>query len=407
MSVLFRERRDDAASLIAGHRRSTWTAAGVTVNDESAHRHSAVWACRAAIAEAVQQLPLEESTRSSGGMVRRDPPAMFDEPQVGVPWASWVWAQAWTLAGQGKAYAWVELGRGGEPVGLSLVDPSSVRWQFARRSKSWLTFVDNEPVDRWPRGALWHCPLYVTAARPDGMSPVEFHAESIGVGLAAQEFGARFFGDGGHPTMVGSTDHDPGAEGAKALKARLLDIMRGNRELLILPKSMKLDRWQVNPDESQFLETMRYSGEDVARIFGVPPSKIALAVSGSSVTYQNVADQNDAWRVGGLARYVTPLESALSTLLPGGRDRVLRFNFDGFLRANQAARFVNYKTATEIGSLSGTPLLTVNEMRRLERLAPLAGGDEFKPAVKPDPVQVRSAQLSLPLIEVPDENSAS
>lgn len=403
MSLLFRERRDDSARVISdlGLLRRQSTRSGQRVSSDDALRHSTVWACRAAVAEALQQLPVEEQSRRGGQMVRRDAPPLFYSPAPGWTWEAWIWAQAWDMAAEGKCYAWVPgVDSRGMPTALVPVDGAEVRWEWVQRDKRWRVIYAEEEVQLWPRGQLWHCPLYVTARHPYGMSPIAYHAETIGVGLAAQEFGARFFGDGGHPTMVATLETNPGEEGAKAVKAKLLDAMRGNREPIILPKGLDLKKWQVSPDESQFLNTMRYSGEDVCRIFGVPPSKVALAVSGQNVTYTNVADANADWRVSGLARYVNPLEAGLSTLLPAGANRVIRFNFEGFLRADEVKRFDAYTKAAAIGTHAGTPLLTVNEMRAREGLPPLNGGDEFRPPKAPEPVQTRSAaQLALPGIE--------
>lgn len=399
MSVLFsRERRDDASRLITdASMRRMGTRSGQRVSPDDALRHSTVWACRAAVAEALQQLPVEEQTRRNGQMVRRDPPGLFAAPAPGWTWEAWVWAQAWDLSAEGKCYAWIpDIDSRGMPTALVPVDVNEVTWQWVQGEKRWKVLYGREEVQLWPRGPLWHCPLYVTARHPYGLSPIAYHAETIGVGLAAQEFGARFFGDGGHPTMVATMDSDPGEAGAKALKAKLLDAMRGNREPVFVPKGLKLEKWQVSPDESQFLATMRYSGEDVCRIFGVPPSKVALAVSGQNVTYSNVSDANADWRVSGLARYVNPLEAALSTLLPSGANRVIRFNFDGFLRADQGKRFDSYLKAAQIGTASGTPLMSVNEMRAEEGLSPVDGGDDFRPPVRAaEPVAQRSEPANI------------
>jgi HK97 family phage portal protein len=229
----------------------------------------------------------------------------------------------------------------------------------------------------WPSGRLWHCPLYTQPGSPVGMSPIAAHAEAIGIGLAATEFGARFFGDGGHPTMIVRPATDPGDDGAKSLKEKLMGIMQGNREIVVIPQSIELERVQIAPNESQFLDTIQASGQDVARIFGVPPGKVGLSISGQNVTYTNTAAGNAEWRTSGLSRYMIPLEAGLSRLVPNGSRRVLRFNLDAFLRADLSARAAFYKTAAEIGNLAGVPLLQVNEMRSEEGLEPLPGGDEF------------------------------
>jgi len=396
MSLLFKEKRDLAALEIIAARDSYRTHSGMPVTDETAERHSAVWACRAAIAEALQQLPVEEVQTKAGKTVRTAPPELFYDPAPGWTWEQWIWAQAWAMSGQGKCYAYIATNdRAGFPTSLVPVDPCDVVWTWMRRDKRWKITVCGVEELRWPLGRLWHCPLYVSTDCPEGMSPIRNHAESIGVGLAAQKFGAQFFGDGGHPTMLIAPESDPGDIGAKALKAKILAALSGNREPIVVPQSTKLIPWQVAPNESQFLETMRYSGEDVARVFGVPPSKIALSVSGSDITYQNVADMNAAWRVSGLSRYVVPFESALSRLVPAASARTIRFNFNAFLRSDLSKRFEAYKTAAEIGDIAGTPLLMVNEMRNDEGLAPLPGGDAFTRKTTPAAVQSRQLELAL------------
>jgi len=391
-------RRDDASKLIRDRSTRRNTRAGVFVDDAAALRHSAVWASLSAIAEAVQQLPLDEvRVTGDGSSVRRRPPAVFYQPTADLPWETWIWQQAWSLAAHGRCYALVtSIDRDGWPRTLAPVASADVVWRKDRTTGEWTVHVGGSPESLWPLGRLWHCPLYVTDDAPWGLSPIAHHAESIGVGLAAQRFGAQFFGDGGHPTMTVTTDKDPGDAGARALKAKIVGVLSGNREPLIVPAGVKLDRWQVNPDESQFLNTMRYSGEDVARIFGVPPGKIGLAVSGQNVTYSNADTANADWRVSGLSRYIVPLEACLSRLVPAGASRTLRFNFDAFLRSDLGARAAFYKTAADIGDVAGTPLLTVNEMRNAEGLPPIAGGDTFARRGAPVAVQSRERLTDVP-----------
>lgn len=396
MSLLFKEKRDLAALEIIAAREGYRTSSGVPVTDETAERHTAVWACRAAIAEALQQLPVEEVRSKAGQTIHGTPPPVFYDPAPGWTWEQWIWAQAWAMSGQGKCYAYIAtVSASGWPTSLVPVDPCDVDWRWIRTEKRWKITVCGQEEKRWPAGRLWHCPLYVTTDCPEGMSPIRHHAESIGVGLAAQKFGAQFFGDGGHPTMVVTSEKDPGATAAKDLKEKVMGALRGNREPIVVPSYVKLQQWQVAPNESQFLETQRYSGEDVARVFGVPPSKIGLSVSGSDITYQNVSDANAAWRVAGLSRYVLPFESALSRLVPAAAARTIRFNFNGFLRSDLSARATWYKTAAEIGEISGTPVLTTNEMRNEEGLAPLPGGDDFVRKQAPQMTQTRQLELAL------------
>ena len=360
-------------------RQRSSTYSGQTVTADRAERHSAVWASLSAISETLIGLPLdEEVVQPDASFLRRDPPDVFYQPTPDLSWETWIWMQSWSLASHGRCNSLVtSIDKTGMPSTLVPVADSEVEWKWHKPTKMWVTKVSGEEMKRWPLGPLFHIGLYVKPGCPQGMSPIRNHAESIGVGLAAQQFGAQWFGDGGHPTVLVKTAKDPGVKGAAAILAKLKEATAGSREPIIVPSGTELERWQVSPDESQFLETMRYSGEDVARILGVRPGKIGLATSGSNVTYANITDANADWKMSGLLRYTRTFESALSRLTTGGRSRRLRFNYNEFLRPDAAARAAIYKVFADIGSLSGTPVMLTNEMRAVEGMRPLPGGDQF------------------------------
>jgi HK97 family phage portal protein len=393
MSIFKRSAHSDIAEYGT---RGRSTHSGQIITSDKAHRHSAVWASLSAISEAIVGLPVEEVVRSrtdgKTNLSFRPAPNLFFEPAPGMTWQTWIWQQVWTLAGRGRCYAMLtNFDARGWPTEMVPVPDDAVEWTYVKRTNTWVVKLGGEEVKLWPRGPLWHCPLYVMPGKPQGMSPIAHHAETIGVGLAAQEFGARFFGDGGHPTMVVQSDKDPGPKGAIALKELIMSVLSGNREPIVLPKGTTMQPWQVAPNESQFLETMRYSGEDVARIFGVPPGKIGLAISGQNVTYSNTETANADWRVSGLTRYVAPLEASLSRLIPSGQDRQIRFDFKAFMRSDMAARAAAYKIYAEIGALTGTPVMFPNEMRADEGLVPVPGGDAFvRVPPQPTPPATRS-----------------
>jgi len=171
VSLFFRaERRSDSADLIARDPRSRGrsTSAGVFVDEAASLRHSAVWASLSAIAEAVQQLPLDEvRANADGTTVRRRPPAVFYQPTPDLPWETWIWQQAWALAASGRCYALVtSVDAGGWPRTLVPVGSSDVVWKMNRLTGAWDITVGGSAEQLWPLGRLWHCPLYVTDSAP-------------------------------------------------------------------------------------------------------------------------------------------------------------------------------------------------------------------------------------------------
>ena len=84
-----------------------------------------------------------------------------------------------------------------------------------------------------------------------------------------------------HPTSIIAPERDPGTEGQKALKARVMEAVSGsNREPIVLPQSVKWTQMQVNPEDSQFIELMRLTDEQVCRYMGTPPEEVGIALAG-------------------------------------------------------------------------------------------------------------------------------
>ena len=125
------------------------------------------------------------------------------------------------------------------PPGKVQVRPAGKRVEF---------YVDEVQHRLWPLGDLWHVPAYTMPGHLLGMSPIAYHALSIGVGLASEKFGADFFQDGGHPTAIVGIEGNPTDEQARTLKEKLLNLTRGNRELLVMPEATTYTPMQVNPE---------------------------------------------------------------------------------------------------------------------------------------------------------------
>ena len=138
---------------------------------------------------------------------------------------------------------------------------------------------------------------------------------------------------------------------------------------------LRYERIQVNPEEAQFLDSQRFTVEQVARIYGVFPEMIGGATSGSNVTYANREQRAADFLTFGLSPYLVALEDGLSMLVP--RPQRVRFNLDSVLRSDLKTRY----EAHAIGIESG--FLTVDEVRQIEDRPPLP---ETEPAMPDQPV---------------------
>lgn len=382
--------------------------AGIAVNPDTAMRHAAWWACMELVAGVGSSLPLDEFRKVGSEQIEMPLSALFADPDpdpsiTAVAWRAQILRSA---VSRGNAYAELIGPAGGTPTGAVTINPDAVEWRLEKLPSggySWQVYVDKVRRNRWPLGDLWHFPLFLQPGSPVGLSPVQYHRNAIGGALAAQQFGQQFFDKAGLPSVLLQSPVDLTEEQAKALKAKVIDATRGTRQPLVLPSDIQYTKISISPDDSQFLDTQRYGVEEIARIvLGGFVELVGGAVSGGgSITYANREQRMADFIALSLApRYLVPLESALSALVPRGR--YVKHNVDALLRADLQGRFNAYKLNAEIASLMGGAPYTVNDMRRLENRAPLLGFDDFPVAPEPqfapvpaDPAASRADMLAL------------
>jgi HK97 family phage portal protein len=347
---------------------------GADVSPDSSLRHDAVWSCRTRIAQDVSMMPVDVVRYVNG--TRQDvslAPQIIAAPSVFASPMDWRYQVIDSWLGWGNAWGIVTARtvNGLYPTRIELQNPSSV---VARDSPDGPKFFVNK-VEHFlfPVGDLWHVPAYTAPGSLLGLSPIAYHRLSISTGLEAQRFGNGFFQDGGHPNAIVGVEGTPTEDQAKSLKDKLLGITRGNRELIVLPKSTTYTQLSVNPDDSQFIETMRYSVEQVCRIFGEDPADHGASAGGSSLTYANRSDA-DLARFKRRQFWVTKLQDALTALIP--RPQVVKLNTASSLMMTTKERHEVHKLRLD------SQTVTINEVRKIEDEPPF--GPEFDvPGIPP------------------------
>lgn len=342
-------------------------------------RHSAVWACVRLIAGVGSTLPVDQFRTVGGEQSQMELAQVLADPSTEVSPSVWRY-QLWSsLLLAGNAYGLItEFTASGFPRRIDILSPGDVTWHD--EGGRWVTKVRNQPVDRWPVGRLWHAPMFAAPGQPFGLSPISFAAKSINSGLAAEDFGGEFFTGGGHPSSIIYSEQQLTPEQAEGVKEKFVDATKG-REPAVFGSGLKHEQIQINPTDSQFLDTQRFTVEQIARIYGVFPEMIGAATSGSSVTYANREQRAADWLTYGLVPYLVPVEESLSSLIP--RPQRVKANVSAVLRSDLKTRYESYALAAQIGTAAGAPLLTVNEMRDFEDLPPVDGGDLFAPPSPP------------------------
>lgn len=382
MSLLFRSRPTERSMTTSGlvSQFEAWraNATGIgfeyAVNEETALRHDAVWSCRMRIAQDVAMLPVDVVRYTVGGLREElTPPQIIAAPSLTTRALDWRFQVVDAWLGWGNAWGRVTQTTpdGRHPTRIELLDPSQVRASNVGGRAQFT--VAGEVLELWPVGPLWHVPAYTLPGRMLGLSPIAMHAVKIGAAVAAEQYGANFFRDGAHPTALISTPGNPGDRQAESLKQRVMDIVRGgNREPLVMPRDTTYTPLQVNPEDSQFIDTQRFSVEQVCRIFGEDPADHGAAAGGSSVTYANRIDA-EAARLKRRQFWVTKLQDALTELLQ--RPQVARLNTSAYLMMTPRERHELYSLRL------ADKTMTVNEVRNLEDEEPFDGTEFDDPGV--------------------------
>lgn len=342
------------------------------VSNDDAMRLSAVFACLRLVSEAIATMPLEVFTGSADGTRRpfSSPPdyLSFQPPEMGlIDYLSQVML---SLLSDGNAFVATPRDALGVPMTLVVIDPCKVKVRRAPETGAISYEVAGEIYTTFD---LMHIKGMCLPGALRGLSPLAYARETAELGLAAQRFGAGFFNNGAMPSGIIEAPGDfskANAERAAGLwEARHRGMSNAGR-IGVLTGGAKFTQVSITPEESQFLATRAFGVADIARFFGVPPHLIADA-SNSTSWGSGLNEQNLAFGQYSLRNWCKRIEDAHDRLLTThGKPRVfVKLNMDALLRADTAERYAAYAVA-----LSNS-FMSVNEVRKLEDLPPLPGGD--------------------------------
>jgi HK97 family phage portal protein len=345
----------------------TTTTAGRHVNEDAALRVTTVYGCVSLLADMVATLPVDAYRKTPEGVREsiEPKPTILTQPARFMSWIAWTHAVVASLALRGNAYALVIRNAAGTITELPLVHPDDV--EIIPNGTSWQWLVRGQPVSHYD---LLHIPLFTTPSSPIGLSPIAYHAESIGGALAVEEYGNRFFGDSAMPSGVLETDTMLTAEQAETLAATWSQRQgHRRRKPAVLQGGLKWRPITIAPDEAQFIETRKLNAREISgKVYRVPPHMLG-DVDGSTSWGTGIEQQTLGFVKFTLMPYLVRIEEALSAIMT--RTTYVKFNTDGLLRGDATSRANLYASALEHGWMSP------NEVRALEDMAPIECGDEY------------------------------
>lgn len=363
-----------ALEQIIASRQGFGTFAGVAVNDQSAMSHLTVWACVTLIADAIAMLPLHTFTTGSSGLPERaSDPAVIEQPHSEMTRFDWHVRMLWSLLIRGNAYGEViERGSRGIPSQIEPIHPDDVRIQ--RNDAGELEYVVGRSRRTVPARDMLHVPGLVVPGSVYGLAPIDYARQVIGAGLAATEYGSRFFAEGAVPPGILTTDQKIDTDTALEYQARWEEA-HGNRsrKVAVLGGGLSFTAVQLAPETSQFLATQAFTRAELAGFYRVPPHLIG-DVDRSTSWGSGIEEQGAEFATYTLGPWIRRFEDAWKLQL--GPNLYARYNTAALLRSRLTERFQAYTQARQGGWLN------IDEIRALEEMPPLPedkGSDYLQP----------------------------
>lgn len=349
---------------------------GLRVDPESAMKLSAVWACVRVISESIATLPLMVYRRVGDAKQPDAQHPLFDvlHDQPNATQTALEWRQQMTVHAllRGNAYSKIMPGVRGSVDQLVTLHPDHVT-EPARPGGPYLYRVASGPPEEVPADRMFVL-RGLTLDGSRAVSVIEYARESMGIGMAAEQYAGRVFSQDGRPR--GTLEH-PGKlskDAADRLKETWQEAYAGlsnAHRVAVLQEGMKFNAISVTPDDAQMLATREFSIEDVARWFGVPPHMIGSTAKVTSWG-TGIEQLSTGFVVFTLLPWLRRWEQAIRRDLIG--NKALYFaehSVDGLVRGDIKTRYESYSIGRQNGWLSA------NDIRRLENMNPISNGDIY------------------------------
>lgn len=351
------------------------SASGQRVRESTAIKLSAVYACVRVLSEAVASLPLKIYKRKPGGgkETADDHPlwsVLHDSPNEHMTSFTFFETSMAHLALWGNSYALITDTR--QRLQLTPWHPDFVD---VKRGDRGLVYQFRQPDNMGDPIVLnAYDVLHIPGLSFDGLvgiSPIKQAREAIGLGLAAEEMGAKLFGNGARPSGTLETDAfmkpDEAAEWAKTFNKQYAGSSNASK-IMLLAKGLKFNPLSIPPEDAQFLETRKFQVNEIARIFKIPPHLIGDL---ERATFSNIEEQGIEFVVHTIRPWLCRIERAINRRLFTDADRAAgyfcEFLVDALLRGDIKTR----SEANQIRFMNGN--LTLDDWAAMENMNPVGG----------------------------------
>lgn len=362
---------------------------GIPVSPISALQAGTVYACVRRLSEDLAKLPINIRRKTSKGWKVAD-----KHPLVGLLRKPNGWQTTFELVSylitslqlRGNSYLYMDRGNDGSVKRILPLIPERVQTFLDERGTIYYaitnTMLGSETYFETIENVA-HIRNISLDGGITGVSPIACSQDVLGLALAAQRHGALYFKQGTNLGGVIQMTNRLSPEAALRISQSWQAAYSGSdnhHRVAVLEEGCTFQPLTISPEESQLIETQRWSAEQICRVFAVPPWLVGLPVS--SGVYSNVEQSMIMYVTNTLQGLATKIEQELERVLlfDDERERFdIAFDFDSLLRGDLKSRMESY----QIAALNG--ILSINEIRQREGLEAIDGGDEHRVPVNLSP----------------------
>ena len=383
--------RDKPKDALGGSRYSFFfgsTSAGKPVNEQTAMQMTAVYSCVRILSETLAGLPLHiYQYNDSGGKEKHLKHPLYkllhDEPNPEMTSFAFRETLMSHLLLWGNAYAQIIRNARGEVVALYPLMPNKMTvdrdsngrlfYLYQRSNEDTPSLGKNSQVYLSPSDVL-----HIPGLGFDGLvgySPIAMAKNAVGLAIATEEYGAKFFANGAAPGGV--LEHPGTIKDPLKIKESWNSAYQGSgnsHRVAVLEEGMKYQPIGISPEQAQFLETRKFQINEIARIFRVPPHMLADLEKSS---FSNIEQQSLEFVKYTLDPWVVRWEQSMCRALLMESEKLklfIKFNVDGLLRGDYVSRMSGYATARQNGWMSAND---IRELENLDRIPAELGGDLY------------------------------
>jgi len=378
----FFKSRDKPKNAMVGtgwfHVGRSW--AGKSVTERTALQQTAVYACVRIIAETIASLPLHFYKYTDEGKEKDYTHPLYrilhDEPNPEM--TAFVFRE--TLVSHlllwGNAYAQIIRNGKGEILSLYPLLPNGMTVERSDLTDEiFYTYMDT-------KGRMFRLApsevLHIPGLGFDGLigySPIAMTKNAIGLSIAAEEYGSKFFANSANPSGV--LEHPGVLKDPKKIRDSWNEVYGGtsnSHRVAVLEEGLTFKSISIPPNDAQFIETRKFQINEICRIFRVPPHMVADLEKSS---FSNIEQQSLDFIVNTIRPWLIRIEQSIGQklLLPDEKSKFFaKFNVNGILRGDFSSRMNGYAIARQNGWMSADEIRELEDMNKLPKGM---GGDRY------------------------------